>query len=187
MIETERLRLREWRDADLAPFADLCADPVVREHFPATLTPEQSAEWAGRIRQHFARHGYGLWAVERGNRAPFIGYLGLSVVGFEAHFTPAVEIGWGFARTAWGRGYASEAARAVLRHGFERLGLAEVVSFSVPANTRSWGLMKGIGMQRNPLEDFDHPALPEGHPLRRHVLYRLAADDWQRRAETSPH
>ena len=179
MIETPRLILREWIESDLEPFTQLCADERVREHFPSTLDREQSAEWATRIGDHFRQHGFGFWAVECRAGAPFIGYLGLNTVSFEAHFTPAVEIGWGFARQAWGQGYATEAARAALDFGFETLALAEIVSFTVPANVRSWALMERIGMRRDRAGDFDHPSLAKGHPLGGHVLYRVEARGWR--------
>ena len=112
--------------------------------------------------------------------ASFIGFIGLSIPQFEAHFTPCVEIGWRLARAEWGKGYASEGARAALAFGFERLGLAEIVSFTAVSNLRSRRVMERIGMQRRAAEDFDHPNLPEGHPLRRHVLYRIAREAWYR-------
>jgi len=171
-IETERLRLRRWREADHAPFAALNADPRVLVHLPGPLTREQSDTWIARIEEHFERHGFGLWAVEVRDGAPFVGYVGLAVPRFEAFFTPCVEIGWRLAAEHWGHGYATEAARAALAFGFERAGLAEIVSFTVPDNVRSRRVMERIGMTRDPAEDFDHPALPEGHRLRRHVLYR---------------
>jgi RimJ/RimL family protein N-acetyltransferase len=180
VIETHRLRLREWRETDLEPFAALCADPTVMEHFPSTLTAEQCAEFVVGIGQHFSAHGYGLWAVECRPGPPFIGFVGLARVRFRSHFTPAVEIGWRLARETWGRGYAREAAKAALAYAFEDLDLAEVVSFTVPANNRSWRVMERIGMQRRESEDFDHPALPPGDPLARHILYRIRAIDWHR-------
>ena len=183
MIESQRLLLREWRESDLEAFAGLCADAGVMEHFPSTLTPAQSAEFVARIRQHFVKCGYGFWAVECRNGPPFIGFVGLMQVGFDAPFTPAVEIGWRLAREAWGRGYASEAASAALRWAFESLELDEVVSFTVPANTRPWKVIERIGMRRSPADDFDHPRLPEGDPLRRHVLYRMGALDWSLASE----
>lgn len=173
-IRTPRLILRRWRPEDLEPFAALNADPVVMEHFPSTLSREESDAFARRIEDHFDRYGFGLWALEIPGVAPFAGFVGLSVPGFEAHFTPCVEIGWRLAAGSWGKGYATEAARAVLAFGFERLSLAEIVSFTAPANERSRRVMERIGMTRNPADDFDHPRLPEGHPLRRHVLYRVA-------------
>jgi RimJ/RimL family protein N-acetyltransferase len=171
-LRTARLVLRPWTEADHPPFAALCAEPRVMRHFPKTLTPKESGELAARIRAHFEEHGFGLWAVEVPGTAPFIGYVGLTHVAFEAHFTPAVEVGWRLAAEHWGRGYATEGARAALQHAFGPLGLREVVSFTVPANERSWRVMERIGMTRSPADDFDHPRLPEGHALRRHVLYR---------------
>ena len=171
-LETPRLRLRHWRDEDLAPFAALNADPVVMEFFPKPLDRAESDAAVARIRDHFARHDFGLWAVEVPGVAEFIGFVGLCVPRFEAHFTPCVGIGWRLARDHWGYGYASEAARAALSFGFRDRSLEEIVSFTVPANQRSRAVMERIGMTRSPDDDFDHPALPEGHPLRRHVLYR---------------
>lgn len=175
---TPRLLLRPWRESDRAPFAALNADPEVMEHFPSVLDRAASDALVDRVAAHFAEHGYGLFAVEVPGRAPFVGFVGLLKVGFEAHFTPAVEIGWRLARAAWGHGYATEAAREACRIAFEELRLPELVSFTVPANRRSRAVMERIGMTHDPADDFDHPKLPEGHPLRRHVLYRLAASDW---------
>jgi RimJ/RimL family protein N-acetyltransferase len=166
--------LRRWRLEDREPFAALNADPVVMEHFPSTLARTESDALAERIEAHFGRHGFGLWAVEIPGVTPFAGFTGLSVPAFEAHFTPCVEIGWRLAREHWGKGYATEGARAALRFGFEQAGLAEIVSFTTPANLASRRVMERIGMRHSPSDDFDHPGLPEGHPLRRHVLYRLA-------------
>jgi RimJ/RimL family protein N-acetyltransferase len=149
-IRTERLLLRQWRDDDLAPYAALNADPRVMEHFPALLTREQSDASAARIRAHLAAHGFGLWAVEPVGVAPFIGFTGLARPAFEAPFTPCVEIGWRLAAAYWGRGYATEAAAAALRDGFERLGLAEIVAFTVPANRRSRRVMERLGMRHDP-------------------------------------
>jgi len=173
-IETERLLLRPWRDADLEPFAALNADPEVMEFLPDVLTREQSDAFARRIHAHFAEHGFGLWAVEVAGGAPFVGFVGLAVPRFEAHFTPCVEVGWRLAREHWGSGYATEAALGALAYGFGELGLHEIVSFTVPANVRSRRVMERIGMVRDPLDDFEHPVLPPGDPLRRHVLYRRA-------------
>jgi len=170
-IRTERLVLRRWREEDKEPFAALNADPVVMEHFPATLTREESDALVERIEAGFDEHGFGWWAVEADGE--FIGFTGLSVPRFTAHFTPCVEIGWRLARSAWGRGFATEAARASLEDGFGRAGLIEVVSFTAVPNVRSQAVMRRLGMTHDPAEDFDHPALPEGHPLRRHVLYRI--------------
>ncbi|MBX6381395.1 MAG: GNAT family N-acetyltransferase [Microbispora sp.] len=170
-IKTQRLVLRRWREEDKEPFAAMNADPVVMEHFPAPLTREESDTLAERADALFDEHGFGLWAVEADGE--FIGFTGLSVPRFTAHFTPCVEIGWRLARSAWGRGYATEAARAALEDGFARAGLTEAVSFTAVTNVRSQAVMRRLGMTRDPADDFDHPALPEGHRLRRHVLYRI--------------
>ena len=143
-------------------------------HFPATLSREESNTLAARVEAHFDQHGFGLWAVEVPEVAPFVGFVGLSVPRFEAHFTPCVEIGWRLAAEHWGKGYATEGARAVLAFGFETLQLGEIVSFTTAGNLPSRRVMEKIGMTHDPADDFDHPALPEGHPLRRHVLYRVA-------------
>jgi RimJ/RimL family protein N-acetyltransferase len=179
-LTTERLLLRGWRDGDRAPFAEMNGDPAVMEHFPSPLDRAASDDLVERMLGHWAEHGFGLWAVERRADQTFLGFTGLYRPLFEAHFTPAVEVGWRFARGAWGQGYATEAARASLEYGFEVVGLDEIVSFTAPANTRSRRVMERIGMQRDPADDFDHPRIPPGHRLRRHVLYRLSRDDWRR-------
>jgi RimJ/RimL family protein N-acetyltransferase len=177
-LRTERLLLRGWRDADLEPFAALNADPEVMEHFPGLLPRGESDALVGRFRARWHEGGPAPWAIERLEDGAFIGFVGLVAPRFDAHFTPAVEVGWRLARWAWGEGYATEAARAALAFGFERLGLDEIVSFTVPANTRSRAVMERLGMVRDIGGDFDHPRVPEGSPLRRHVLYRLRRDDW---------
>lgn len=176
-LRTKRLMLRRWRPEDRAPFAAMNADPRVMEHFPSLLSREESDTRVTGIEAHFERHGFGLWAVEIVGVAPFAGFVGLSIPGFQAPFMPCVEIGWRLAFEHWGRGYATEGATAALTFGFETLNLPEIVSFTVPANVRSRRVMKKLGMTHNPMEDFDHPVLPEGHPLRRHVLYRLRRDE----------
>lgn len=173
LLRAERLILREWRDDDLPAFASLNADPRVAEFLPKTLTRNESDQMAARIRAHFDEHGFGLWAVEVPDVAPFIGFVGLAVPKFEAHFTPSVEVGWRIAHPYWNNGYATEGARAAVSHGFSELGLTEIVSFTVPQNLASRRVMEKIGMSHDPNDDFDHPLLAEGHPLRRHVLYRL--------------
>jgi len=181
-IRTERLVLRRWRAEDLRPFAELNADPAVMEFLPGLLSRDESDEMVGRIERHFDDHGFGFWAVETVEGNEFVGLVGLAVVGFEAPFTPAVEVGWRLARGVWGRGYATEAAGAALDHGFESLGLDEIVSFTVPSNSRSRAVMERLGMTHDARDDFDHPKLPEGHPLKRHVLYRAHAS----RSRVSP-
>lgn len=171
-LKTERLTLRAWRPEDRAPFARLNADPTVMEFFPSPLARAESDALAERLDRELREHGFGRWVVEAPGGA-FAGFVGLAPVPFEAPFTPAVEVAWRLSAEHWGHGYATEAARAALGFGFERLGLDELVSFTVPANERSRRVMEKLGMRRDPAEDFDHPKLPEGHALRRHVLYRL--------------
>jgi ribosomal-protein-alanine N-acetyltransferase len=177
-IETERLVLRRWRVEDSEPFAALNADPVVMEYFVSTLGRGESDHLIDRIEAGFADHAFGLWALEVKANREFIGFTGLSVPSFEAAFTPAVEIGWRLARGAWGNGYATEAANAALREGFVEHRLPEVVSFTYEKNARSRAVMERLNMRRDPSDDFDHPALV-GHPLARHVLYRITANRWR--------
>jgi len=174
-METARLLLRHWRSSDHPPFARMNADPRVMEFYPAVLTPAESDATIYRIDAHFARHGFGLWAAELRSTGHFIGYIGLSIPSFQANFTPCVEIGWRLGADHWGQGLATEGAQAVLNYGFTQLEIPEIVSFTTAANLRSIRIMEKLGMVRNPADDFDHPSLPEGHPLRRHVLYRKAA------------
>jgi RimJ/RimL family protein N-acetyltransferase len=171
-LRADRLLLRRWRPADRQAFASLNADPRVMEHFPSVLTRDESDALADLIDLHFERHGYGLWAVEIPGMVPFAGFIGLSIPAFSAPFTPCVEIGWRLAAGHWGRGYATEGARAVLTCAFDQLGLEEVVSFTVPENLQSRRVMEKIGMTRDPADDFDHPAATGAS--RRHVLYRMA-------------
>ncbi len=175
-IRTERLLLRRWRESDREPWAAMNADPAVMEHFQAPLTREQSDAAMDRFDDSFDEHGFGLWAVEVVANRRFIGTVGLNVPTFEAHFTPAVEAGWRLAREAWGQGYAFEAASAALAYGFDVIDLDEIVSMTAPRNERSWRLMQRLGMTRDPADDFDHPRIADGHPLQRHVLYRLRRD-----------
>jgi RimJ/RimL family protein N-acetyltransferase len=172
-LNTEHLLLRRWRGADREPFACMNADPRVMEFFPAPLTRLESDALVDRIETHFAERGWGPWAAELRATGEFIGFIGLSVPVFQAHFTPCVEIGWRLAATHWGKGLATEGARAVLDYAFTELRLPEVVSFTTVANLRSRRVMEKLGMTHDPADDFDHPGLREGHPLRRHVLYRL--------------
>lgn len=172
-LRTDRLRLRRWIAADRAPFATLNADLRVTEYLPGPLSQAESDALVARIETHFDEHGFGLWAVEIRHAALFAGFIGLLVPHFKSHFTPCVEIGWRLGTEHWGHGYATEGARAVIEFGFEALGLTEIVSFTVPENVRSRRVMERIGMARKASDDFNHPLLPEGHPLRRHVLYRI--------------
>ena len=177
-LESARLVMRQFRDEDLADFAAMSADPQVMRYFPAPLSRLESAALIGRVRGHFAEHGYGLWALERKDNGAFIGFTGLGVVGFDAPFTPAVEIGWRLAREHCGLGYASEAAWTALRCGFDRLGLKQVVAFATRANEPSQKVMQAIGMHHDPDGDFAHPRLASDDPLRDHVLYRITREQW---------
>jgi len=174
MVEllTPRLVLRQWGAADLEPFAALNADPEVMQYFPAPLSREHSDALANHAHAAIARRGWGLWAVEVLEIEAFIGFVGLAEPRFEAHFVPAVEVGWRLARGHWGNGYATEAGSAAVAFGFDELHLDELVSFTSAVNERSQRVMERLGMVRNPAEDFEHPGVPEG-PLRTHVLFRL--------------
>lgn len=176
MLRTGRLLLRAWRPEDRQPFAALNADPEVMQRMPRALTRAESDAFADAIEAEFEECGYGLWAVEVPGEAAFAGYVGLHRATFAADFTPAVEIGWRLDRPLWGRGYATEAAREVLRVAFDEIGLDEVVSFTSIGHEKSRAVMERIGLRR--VGEFDHPHLPEGHRLRRHVLYRLQHVDW---------
>jgi RimJ/RimL family protein N-acetyltransferase len=145
------------------------------EFFPALLTPEETDAGIARVQNHFNRHGFGFYAAEFRENETFIGFVGLNIPSFDAPFMPAVEIGWRLAFDFWGRGLATEGARAVIDHAFKTLGLTSLVSFTVPANMRSRRVMEKLGMVHDSTGDFDHPNLPVGHPLQRHVLYRLSA------------
>ena len=170
---TERLCLRNWRDEDLPAFSALNADPRVMEFLPKLLSRSESDARARQIVEHFELHGFGLWAVEVRGVASFIGFVGLNVPAFEAHFTPCVEIGWRLGFEHWGRGYALEAAKAAVAFAFDDLHLDEIIAITVPANERSRRVMIRLGMTHSPNDDFEHPSLPVGHALRNHVLYRL--------------
>jgi RimJ/RimL family protein N-acetyltransferase len=180
-LSTERLLLRQWRPGDREPFAAMNADPLVMEHFPAPLTRAESDALVDRIEARLEADGFGLWAAERRSDGAFLGFIGLARHDFPAHFAPCVEVGWRLAVDAWGHGYATEGAQAALAHGFETIGLDEIVSFTVPANVRSIRVMERLGMTRDPTDDFDHPRIPAGHPLRHQVLYRLGAERWAAR------
>jgi ribosomal-protein-alanine N-acetyltransferase len=173
MLTTERLILRRWKDSDREPFAEINADPRVMEFFPGCLTREESDRLMDDIESHFDNRGFGLFATELKDGGNLIGFIGLHVASFQAHFTPCVEIGWRIATPYWGKGLATEGSREVIRFAFERMRLESLVSFTVPENIASRRLMEKLGMTHDPAEDFDHPKLPPGHRLRRQVLYRL--------------
>lgn len=180
MITTERLTLRRWRASDAGAFAAINADPEVARHLPGVMPKALSDTLIGRFETHFDAHGFGRWAVERREDGALLGFVGGQRVHFNAPFVPAVEIGWRLGRQAWGEGYAREAAEAALRDLHQRLGLTDLVSFTAPANRRSWGLMERLGFRRDPEGDFAHPQLPAGHPLSLHWLYRIRLDGGQR-------
>ena len=180
VMRTDRLVLRRWREDDKRPFAALNADPEVMAYLAGPLTRSQSDSFIEWIETEFDQQGFGLWALEVARTSEFIGFTGLSVPRFDAHFTPAVEIGWRLARPAWGMGYATEAARRALAFGFDSAGLTEVVSFTSRVNLRSQAVMGRIGMIHDAAGDFDRPGLVAGHPLRPHVLWRITAAHWHR-------
>src|SRR5215218_7885308 len=175
-LTTPRLILRPWRDSDLPAFAALNADPRVMAFFPKCLTRDESDAAVAYHRAHFDRHGFGRWAVEAPGMASFVGAVGLVVPDQDLPFNPCVEIGWRLAAEFWGRGYATEAARAAMDFGFRERGLPEIVSFTVAGHARSRAVMERLGMTHRPEDDYDRPGLPDGHPHRRHVLYRLRRD-----------
>jgi RimJ/RimL family protein N-acetyltransferase len=177
-LKTKRLILREWNGADREPFARMNADPRVMEYLGEPMSREQSDEVADRIEAHFRTHGFGLCAAELAEGGEFIGFVGLAVPMFEAAFTPCVEIGWRLAAEYWGAGLATEGAREIVRCAFEELGLPELVSLTTIRNERSRRVMAKLGMTHDATENFDHPRLPVGDPLRRHVLYRLTREKW---------
>jgi RimJ/RimL family protein N-acetyltransferase len=172
VLRTERLVLRGWLEEDVAPFAEMNADPAVMEHFPARHTPEQSAKFMTTIAGDLERDGFGLWAVEVPGETPFAGFVGLMRVDADMPFAPTVEAGWRLRRETWGRGFASEAAAAALRFGFEQLGLDEIVAYTAAGNGRSRRVMQRLAMSHDPGEDFLHPRIAPEHPLAAHVLYR---------------
>jgi RimJ/RimL family protein N-acetyltransferase len=178
-LTTKRLILRRWKDSDCAPFRSMNADLRVMEFMPGLLASEESDRMVERIEGHFEQHGFGLFAAEIRESGLLAGFVGLAVPEFSAPFTPCVEIGWRLAREYWGQGLATEGAREVLRHAFRDLVLADVVSFTVPRNLRSRRVMERLDMARDVHGDFDNPKLPEGHPLRPHVLYRIERKEWE--------
>jgi 3-dehydroquinate dehydratase/shikimate dehydrogenase len=176
-LQTDRLLLRPWKESDLEPFAAMNADPTVMECFPSTLARQQNDALAERQQAFIEERGWGLWAVSVLGGADFIGFIGLIYWDKESlptHFTPATEVGWRLAAEHWGKGYATEGARAALAFAFEQLELDEVVSMTAKKNTRSIAVMQRLGMHHDPKDDFSHPKLPKDHPLSPHVLYRIS-------------
>ncbi|MFO1106893.1 MAG: GNAT family N-acetyltransferase [Amaricoccus sp.] len=179
-LATDRLILRPWEPRDLEPFAALNADPAVMRFFPQVLTREESDAMVNRLAERWLREGICFGVAERRGDGAFVGMVGLAPVTSGPH-QGSVEIGWRLARPMWGQGYATEAARAWLAEGFVTLGLPEIVAFAVPGNLPSRAVMGRIGMHPDPARDFEHPALPEGHPLRFHVFHAISRADWDRR------
>ncbi len=178
---TERLILRQWKTSDLDPFAAMCANPSLMQYYPSTLNRSQVEQFLIRIQTHFEQHGFGLWALENRQSHAFIGYAGLMVPRFTASFTPCVEIGWRIDESQWNKGFATEAALKALEIGFKRHGLDEILSFTVPSNRPSRRVMEKIGMTYDAKDEFEHPSIVDGHPLKRHVLYRLRRIDYEKR------
>jgi RimJ/RimL family protein N-acetyltransferase len=174
-LRTERLLLRPWRAEDREPFAVMNADPAVMEYFPATLSRDKSDALAERIDSDIQRLGYGFWAVEILGEAPFIGFVGIVAANSDMPFSPAIEIGWRLAKEHWGRGFASEGARAAADFGFAELSLEQIVALTAAENVRSRRVMERLGMRRDPAEDFLYPTLAADDPIAPHVLYRVTA------------
>ncbi len=181
-LKTKRLILRQWKDEDFEPFAQMNADPRVMEYFPSVLTREESIQMAKRMQSKIEERGWGWWAVSAPGVAEFIGFIGMNNVDksiFPVHFAPTIEIGWRLALDYWGKGYAVEGAEMVLEYGFQTLNIDQIVAFTSAQNMRSRRIMEKIGMHHDPKDDFDNPKIKENDQLRRHVLYRLNANEWQ--------
>ncbi|MDP1609085.1 MAG: GNAT family N-acetyltransferase [Chlamydiales bacterium] len=181
-IKTKRLILRPWRNEDLDSLSRLNTDPRVMEYLFSPLTREESSARLEVYTKHIHDHGWGLWAVSVPGVSDFIGWIGLWPIGFETHFTPAIEVGWRLLPEFWGQGYATEGAKASIQYGFDTLKLEEIVSITVSANVRSIRVMEKLDMHRDPKDDFDHPKVQEGHSLRRNILYRIRLAAWEKRA-----
>lgn len=179
MIQTPRLILRQWQETDLEPWAEMNADPAVREFFTTLLTREKSDQWVRRHAAAIEEKGWGFWAAELRETSQFIGFVGLFKLETGFPFCPAVEVGWRLAREYWGKGYATEGGRASLAFGFEELQLEEIIAITPVGNQRSRRVMAKLGMHHDENDDFDEPTIPLHHPLRRHVLYRLEREEWQ--------
>jgi RimJ/RimL family protein N-acetyltransferase len=184
IFTTDRLILRTWKPSDIPLMATISSDPLVMEHFPATQDIAATQALVDHINQHYEKFGYALYAVEIKDTREFIGFVGLNhppfeIPNFKPKGLPIVEIGWRLSSNHWGQGYATEAAKAVLDYAFTELNLCEIISFTVPANTKSRHVMEKIGLHHSEADDFDHPKLEENSPLKRHVLYRLMRDNYR--------
>jgi len=180
IIETERLILRTWKKEDTDPYFQINQDPKVIEYFPGLQDRETTKNFITKVNNHFDKHGYSLYATVRKDTNEFIGFIGLLIADFEAHFTQATEIGWRLSSKRWGKGFATEGAKAVLDYAFKELEIPEIVSFTAEGNAKSIKVMQKIGLQHNAGNDFDHPKLDDASPLKRHVLYRLTREDYLR-------
>jgi len=178
VLHTDRLILRPWRESDLEPFAQINADPRVMEFYPQVLTRQESDALAEKFQREFAERGYGFWVVEVPGFADFIGYVGLNYWNLEMAFSPCIDVGWRLGSQYWGCGFATEAAKAALRFGFEVRKFEEIVSMATVGNVRSHRVMERLGMKSNPMDQFEHPKLPKGHPLSLRTLYRLKREEW---------
>lgn len=178
IIETERLILRTWKKEDADPYFQINQDTKVIEFLPRSLTMEQVNDFITAASNHQEEQSYTLWAACLKETRELIGFIGLNYTTFESNFTPAVEVGWRLGSQYWGKGYATEGAKASLEYGFKQCGLKEIVSFTVPANVKSLRVMEKIGLKRDLNGDFAHPKLPADHKLSHHVLYRLSADEY---------
>ncbi|MEO7105441.1 MAG: GNAT family N-acetyltransferase [Rhodoferax sp.] len=184
-LRTPRVLLRQWKDSDIDAWAAMNADPEVRRYFPSVLSRADAQGEADRIRASIAQRGWGMWALEVPGVHPFAGFVGLNLPGYEAPWMPAVEIGWRLAPAAWHKGYATEGAAAALHFAFTQLRLPQVVAMSVPTNGPSHSVMERIGMVRDEAADFDHPRVPDGSPLKRHILHRVTSEQWHRQQATA--
>ena len=173
VLTTARLLMRQWREEDKAPFAELNADPLAMEHFPSTLSREDSDAFVDRMHARLDENGWGLWALELRDTGEFLGFTGLAYFADGLPFAPATEIGWRLRRQHWGHGYATEAGAAARDHAFDVLALDELVSMTAATNVASQRVMQRLGMSHDPADDFEHPRVPDGHPTKPHVLYRL--------------
>lgn len=176
-LETERLKLRQWKNSDFPAFSEINADPVVMKYFPNTLSEDESNAIANKCKDLISKRSWGFWAVEIKEEKEFIGFVGLHKTSYDLPFTPCVEIGWRLGKKYWGKGYATEAAFEALKFAFEELKLSEVYSFTSVSNMQSWSVMERLNMQ-NLKKNFEHPMVPERHPLREHVLYKITAEQW---------
>jgi RimJ/RimL family protein N-acetyltransferase len=172
-LETDRLLMREWQEGDLKPFAEMGQDPDVMRYFPKQMSQEDAKQFIAKSNLFLQQKGFTLWATTVKESGQFAGFVGLAEPSYQTHFTPCVEIGWRLAKRFWGHGYATEAAKRVLKYAFEDLNLPEIVSFTSVLNAPSMKVMERIGMSRDTGGDFDHPKIPQDHPLCRHVLYRI--------------